>query len=136
MTHIPYGYRVEESRGVIYKAEAEKVIGLYNRYLECDSITAAARDVGIDKTHSSIGRILKNKVYLGTGFYPQIIDEELFYKVQETRRENMVRRNRIKEIKPVGNLQPIMKFKVSKVDLRFEDPYKQAEYAYGLIEEG
>ena len=48
----------------------------------------------------------------------------------------MARRNRIKEIKPVANLQPIMKFKVSKVDLRFEDPYKQAEYAYGLIEEG
>lgn len=33
---------------------------------------------GINKTHSVIGRILRNKVYIGTEYYPQIIDEDTF----------------------------------------------------------
>lgn len=36
--------------------------------------------VGIDKTHSVIGRLLRNKVYLGTDYYPQIVDKEIFKK--------------------------------------------------------
>lgn len=44
--------------------------------------------VGIDKTHSVIGRLLRNKLYLGTDYYPQIVDEEIFEKVQELRGSN------------------------------------------------
>lgn len=39
-------------------------------------------------THASIGKILENHNYLGTEYYPQIIDTELFERVQK-RREQM-----------------------------------------------
>ena len=136
MTHIPYGYRVKDAKGIIYEPEADKVVALYRAYLEYDSMSAAAKKVRINKIHGSIGRILKNTVYLGTDFYPQLLDEELFTKVQKARKENAVRENRIKEIKPAEEFKPITTFKASKVKLKFDDPYKQAEYAYSMIKEG
>ena len=36
-------------------------------------------------THASIGRILENPSYLGTEYYPQLIGEELFERVQRRR---------------------------------------------------
>lgn len=136
MTHIPYGYWVKDAKGIIYEPEADKVVALYRAYLEYDSMSAAAKKVRINKIHGSIGRILKNTVYLGTDFYPQLLDEELFTKVQKARKENAVRKNRIKEIKPAEEFKPITTFKASKVKLKFDDPYKQAEYAYSMIKEG
>lgn len=136
VTHIPYGYRVENAKGVIYIPEAEKVIALYKKYLECNSMRASAKAVGIDKTHSSIGKILRNTVYLGTEFYPELIDEDLFNKVQEARKNNTIQRNRIKEISPSEAFVPVREFKCCRAELKFDDPYKQAEYVYSLIREG
>lgn len=76
------------------------MIVLYKKYLECNSKRASAKAVGINKTHSSIGKILRNTVYLGTEFYPQLIEEKLLNKVQEDRKNNTIQRNRIKEISP------------------------------------
>ena len=58
---------------------------------------AAAVKVGIEKTHSVIGRLLRNEVYLGDEYYPQLIDEELFHKVQELRNNNARSQNRIRD---------------------------------------
>ena len=71
----------------------------------------------------------------GTDYYPAIIDKELFDKAQERRKNNARSQNRIRpyEIKE-PEPEPV-NFHLKKVSTKFDDPYKQAEYAYGLIEE-
>ena len=66
MTYTPFGYIIEDGK------------------------------TGIDKTHSMIGRFLKNKVYVGTEYYPQIVDGDIFAKAQEIRESNARSQNRIR----------------------------------------
>lgn len=134
MTHTPYGYRIENAAAVIDEPAAEKIRQLYREYLESGSMRAAAIKVRIEKTHSVIGRLLKNEVYLGTDYYPQIVDEEIFEKVQELRDSNARRQNRIREYEAPPELE-LKDYKLGKVEEKYTDPYKQAEYAYSMIKE-
>ena len=134
MTHIPYGYRIENGIAVVDEVDAERIKALYQEYIDCKSMRAAAKKAGIDKTHSVIGRILKNKVYLGTVHYPQIIDEDIFVKAQEIREHNVRSQNRIGIYRPHPKVE-IGAFKIRKIEEEYKDPYKQAEYAYGQIVE-
>ena len=135
MTHTPYGYKIEDAQAIIDEPVAEKVRLLFTEFLECGSIRAAATKVGIEKTHSVIGRILKNEIYLGTDYYPQIIDKDLFDKVQHRRSTNARSQNRIRTYESKSEKLFLVRYKVPKIEKKYEDPYKQAEYAYGLIEE-
>ncbi len=134
MTHTPYGYRIENAAAAIDEPIAEKIRQLFEEYLESGSMRAAAMKVGIDKTHSVIGRLLRNKVYLGTDYYPQIVDEEIFEKVQELRGSNARSQNRIREYEAPPELE-LKDYKLGKVEEKYTDPYKQAVYAYSKIEE-
>lgn len=134
MTHTPYGYRIKNGIAVVDEVDAERIKALYQEYIDCKSIIAAAKKAGIDKTHSVIGRILKNKVYLGTVYYPQIIDEDIFAKVQEIREHNVRNQNRIGIYIPHPKAE-IGAFKIRKIKEKYKDPYKQAEYAYSQIVE-
>lgn len=134
MAHIPYGYRIENAIAVVDEVEGEKVVSLFEEYIIGKSMRAAAIKVGIDKTHSMIGKILKNRIYLGTKFYPKIIDEVTFNKVQEIRHENAITQNRIRTVTVIEEPQVIQdEFHVGKIEKKFNDPYKQAEYAYSQI---
>ncbi|RHO29693.1 recombinase family protein [Roseburia sp. AM16-25] len=134
MTHTPYGYKIINAQAVIDEPIAEKVRQLYAKYLESGSMRAAAKTVGIEKTHSVIGRLLRNKVYLRTNYYPQIVDEEIFEKVQELRSSNAKSQNRIREFEAPPELE-LKDYKLDKVEEKYTDPYQQAEYAYSMIEE-
>lgn len=134
MTHTPYGYKIINAQAVIDEPIAEKVRQLYAKYLESGSMRAAAKTVGIEKTHSVIGRLLRNKVYLRTNYYPQIVDEEIFEKVQEFRSSNAKSQNRIREFEAPPELE-LKDYKLDKVEEKYTDPYQQAEYAYSMIEE-
>lgn len=134
MTHTPYGYKIINAQAVIDEPIAEKVRQLYAKYLESGSMRAAAKTVGIEKTHSVIGRLLRNKVYLGTNYYPQIVDEEIFEKVQELRSSNAKSQNRIREFEAPPELE-LKDYKLDEVEEKYTDPYQQAEYAYSMIEE-
>lgn len=94
----------------------------------------AAKKAGIDKTHSMIGRFLKNKVYVGNEYYPQIVDDDTFVKAQEIRGNNARSQNRIRAYK-VHPKAEIGAFSIGKVAEKYDDPYKQAEYAYSQITE-
>ena len=107
---------------------------LFQEYIECGSMRSAAMKAGINKTHSVIGRILRNKVYIGTEYYPQIIDEDTFAKVQEIRENNARSQNRIRAYRPHPKAE-IGTFTIGKVAGKYDDPYKQAEYAYSQITE-
>ena len=135
MTHTPYGYKIEKGQAVIDESIAEKVRQLFIEFLNCGSLRAAAVKVGIDKTHSVIGRLLRNEVYLGDEYYPQLIDDELFQKVQEQRNSNARSQNRIRDYIKQTPVAENIQYRIGKVQQRYENPYQQAEYAYGLIEE-
>ena len=135
MTHTPYGYKIEKGQAFIDESIAEKVRQLFIEFLNCGSMRAAAVKVGIDKTHSVIGRLLRNEVYLGDEYYPQLIDDELFQKVQEQRNSNARSQNRIRDYIKQTPVAENIQYRIGKVQQRYENPYQQAEYAYGLIEE-
>lgn len=134
MTHVPYGYRIED--GVAYfNEDAAAIKRLFDEFLKCKSMRAAAVAAGINKTHSVIGRIIKNEIYLGTDFYPQLIDDETFAKAQKIRHQNAVTFNRIREFAPEKPMPTHFKFSIGKVDQKFDDPYLQAQYVYSQIRE-
>ena len=81
-----------------------------------------------------IGRFLKNEIYVGTEYYPQIIDKGIFAKAQEIRGNNARSQNRIGAYRPHPKAE-IGRFTIGKVVEQYEDPYKQAEYAYSQIME-
>lgn len=135
MTHVPYGYRIEDARAVIYEPEAQKVRSFFEEYKACKSMRAAGIKVGIDKTHSVLVRMLKNKTYLGTDFYPAIIDQKTFDEAQDIRIQNAKDQNRIREYKPQVTAECNSKFVAAAVEIKYEDPYQQAAYAYGFIQE-
>lgn len=47
--------------------------------------------------HGTIGRILENKKYMGDEFYPQIIDENIFYQIQEMLKNKAIKFRRIEQ---------------------------------------
>lgn len=135
MMHTPYGYKIENGQAVIDEPVAEKVRQLFVEFLKCGSMRAAAIKAGIEKTHSVIGRLLKNEVYLGDEYYPQIIEDEIFRKVQELRNSNAKNQNRIRDYIKQASVAEEAQYRIGKVQQRYENPYLQAEYTYGLIEE-
>lgn len=134
MAHIPYGYQIVDGKAVVDEKQAKTIRKFYNAYLEGLSLTKAAENAGLKLTHSSAGRILRNMNYLGNDFYPTIIDNETFDKVEGIRivRATQLGRNRefVEQEKPL----PKLKFNIPNVQLKHTDPYEQAEYAYSQIE--
>lgn len=135
MTHVPYGYRIEASIAVIYEPEAEKIRKFFAEYLDCKSMRSAGIKAGIEKTHSVLGRILKCDKYLGTDFYPAIIDTTTYDEAQKIRELNAKQQNRIRDYAPDPESKCTVVFKAEKAEQMHDDPYKQAEYAYELIQE-
>lgn len=135
MSIVPFGYRVINEVAVIDDNEAKKLKDLFNEYISCGSMLAAARKADINMTHSKIGLMLKNSTYLGTEFYPRIIDDETFKMAQETRLKTAKRLGRIKEVKTKEKNPPVLEFSIDKIERKYEDPYKQASYAYDKIKE-
>lgn len=84
--------------------------------------------------HGSAGRMLRNKHYLGDDYYPQIIDKETFDKVEEVRLNKATNLGRVKELKADEKRKVPREFVFGTVVTRYSDPFRQAEYIYGLIE--
>ncbi|WP_288863322.1 hypothetical protein [uncultured Megasphaera sp.] len=135
MAHIPYGYQIVAGEAVIDEAAAQEIRSFFRYYSECKSISEAAKKSGIKKKHPGTGEILKKKVYLGNGFYPQIIDEHLFRKVQIIRNEIAVKQHRYKSPGQIKELRLITNYRSEKVEKKYDDPYRQAAYAYSKIKE-
>ena len=78
--------------------------------------------------------MLENKKYLGTEYYPQIIDADTFSKIQEerTRRSEVLGRNNL--LKEKEEIPLPFAFHFNMPTKEFKDPYAQAAYIYSLIE--
>jgi hypothetical protein len=133
MSHIPFGYTIQNGRAVVNEKEALKIKELFEVYLSGLSLTEAAQKAGIKRYHTSIARMLSDKRYVKDKFYPPIISRNIFEKAQLERRRRAETLGRIFEHK--GNEKKCMNFRfhASMPDNLYEDPFQQAEYAYSLI---
>ena len=133
MSHIPFGYTIQNGRAVINEEEAVKIKKLFKVYLSGLSLSEAAKNAGIKRCHTSIARMLSDKRYVEDKFYPPIISRDTFEEVQLERRRRAEALGRIYEHK--GNEKKCLNFKfhASMPDNLYDDPFQQAEYAYSLI---
>ena len=134
MTYIPFGYRIERGKAVVDEKAAGQIRILFQSYLNGDSLAAAAEKAGIQAFHSGIGRMLRNRHYLGDEFYPAIIDPVTFNAAEAERfmrAERLGRNDRPTQEKEV--VYPTA-FCMKKGTEELDDPFAQAEYAYSLIE--
>jgi hypothetical protein len=134
MAHTPYGYKIVKGKAVVDEIEAEQVKNLYKGYLEGLSLTDAAKKAGIDCYHSTAAKMLQNKHYLGDEFYPPIIDEDTFEKAKTEKQKRAKKLGRVWDPKEEAQVDPEMKFKAKPLEQKYDNPFKQAEYAYSLIE--
>lgn len=111
---------------------------LYNRFEVGKVLVIAplrvARDVGVKIYHGTVTRILGNKKYLRTDYYPQIIDQETFDKALEEKQKRMDALGRNSRQKPKEEKSLPATFHFKPAEFSYTDPYEQAKYNYSLIE--
>jgi len=133
MAHIPYGYKIIDGKAVVDEEQAENIRNLYKEYISGLALKVAAENAGLKLSHSSAGRMLRNRHYLGDDFYPAIIDKETFDKAEEVRIARAGSLGRIRELEKHTKSKAMVRFNMPRVQLKYTDPFAQAEYAYGLI---
>jgi len=78
-----YGYRIRNGKAFIESSEAANIVSFFTLYAEGAAIKDAARSAGIKMSTGACRNMLSNRVYLGTDFYPQLVDADLFNAVQK-----------------------------------------------------
>lgn len=134
MPHLPYGYVILNGVAEIDEDKAEQVKQLYSAYLDGYGLVEAARKAGIEKYHATIGRILANRCYIGDGYYPQIVTQDIFCKVQVERERRIKELGRSEKSKPNPCPTIATSFSIPEIENKFKNQFKQAEYAYNLIQ--
>ena len=134
MGHTPFGYRIENGTAVIDEAAATQIRDLYKNYLSGLSLTNAAKEAGLTLLHSGAKRMMQNRHYLGDDFYPAIIDQASFDAVSAelNKRSTQLGRND-RYIAPTAKKPPTA-FRLGDITENYENPIRQAEYLYSLIE--
>lgn len=133
MRTILYGYKLNDGKVQIHPVESTQVKILFELISDGTSMLAANKVVRIERTHTTIARMLKNRKYLGNEFYPRLIDESIFKKVQEVREQAIINKNRSRRNLALDKNQDVS-FRFSQVyEDRYDDPFMQAAYAYNLI---
>ena len=131
-----YGYRIVDGMAVIDEAQAAQVRGIFEAYLSGKGYVDAARSVGLEMYHSSVKRMLQTRHYLGDDFYPAIISQETFDAAEAERLRRIEYWGRKWDKKPKVQKPIPTSFRLGAVAQKYKDPYKQAAYAYSLIESG
>ena len=134
MRHIPYGYRIENGRAVIDEKQAVTVREFFQNYISGMALVPAAEKVGLKLYHGSAGRMLRNKKYLGDDYYPAIIDKEIFDKAEEIRMSRAKALGRVWELEGKKDILFPTSFTIPAVKKVNRYTYRQAAYAYSLIE--
>ena len=133
--HTPYGYRIIDGVAVIHEEEADQIRKMYAGYLGGLSLVASAAEAGITAKYTSVRHILQNPHLVGDDFYPAIIDQETYdaFEAERKYREKAMGRGN-REKKSVEARPAPTAFWMGKAIPMSNDPYKQAEYEYSLIE--
>ena len=132
---VPYGYIIVDGRAVVDKPVQKKIQLLFQNYLAGMSLSKAAEEAGIHVPHGMVAKMLSNQLYLGDSFYPQLIDNSTFEKATVERRHRAEKLGRTNLKKPVAEKKAPTNFTLSKIEEYHDDPARQAEYLYSLIQE-
>ena len=133
--HTPFGYRIENGVAVVCEEEAAQIRKLYEGYLNGLSLVATAAEAGLTLNHTSVKCIMQNPHLLGDDFYPAIIDQETYdaFEAERKRREKALGRD--KRAKRPDEVRPApTSFWMREALSVNDDPYRQTEYIYSLIE--
>ncbi len=135
MRNLPFGYRIEKGKAVIDEEEAGRLKKLYEGYLEGLSLDAASGAAGIATSHAQAKKMLLNRNYLGTDFYPPLISREMMDRAagEITRRAGALGRTHMPRAE--RKEEPVTQFRMLEARKSYRDPYRQAEYIYGMIRE-
>lgn len=134
MAHIPFGYKIVDGCAVIDETAAGQLKAIYEGYFAGKSLVGAAKDVGMNCTHSVVARMLSNRKYQGTDYYPQIIEKETIDKFLEEKNRRAGKLGRLDRIKVKEVPKIPTEFVFTPASESFADPFRQAEYIYSLIE--
>ena len=135
MTHIPFGYQIENGHAVIDEIAAKQLNTLFEEYIAGAALATAADKAGISATHSVIGRMLRNEKYLGTDFYPAIIDKASFEAAEVERMKRARALGRVYDYsKAETSNEKKCTYHLGSVQQKYNNPFRQAEYVYSLIE--
>lgn len=134
MAHTPLGYKIVDGCAVVDETVAEQIRETYRYYFEGKSLVGAAKMAGFKMNHATVKRMLSNKKYLGTNYYPQIIDEETQTRFLEELRRRAGALGRIDRKCKDRNRKIPTAFHFNPAELTFHDPFEQAKYIYSLIE--
>ena len=134
MSHIPFGYKIENGKAVIDEVAAEQVRNLFRNYLSGMALVSAAKEAGIETYHATVSKMLTNRRYLGDNFYPQIIEEETYRAAQQERRKRAQKLGRDHFVSEAPVLEVPTEFEMHKAVHHYDNPAEQAEYLYTLIE--
>ena len=135
MKHTPYGYDIVGGAAVINEEQAANLRKLCENYLSGMSFIQAAKDVGLEMKHSGVKRLMQNPRYLGDDFYPAILTAEIAQTVEaeRLRRDALYKGTRYTK-EAVTTVIPT-RFAMKRTAPKYQDPIKQAEYAYSQIKE-
>ncbi len=135
MKHTPYGYDIVGGAAVINENQAANLRKLCENYLSGMSFVQAAKDVGLEMKHSGVKRLMQNPRYLGDDFYPAILTAEIAQAVEaeRLRRDALYKGTRYTK-EAVTTVIPT-RFAMKCTAPKYQDPIKQAEYAYSQIKE-
>ena len=134
MSHIPFGYRIENGKAEIDGPTAEQVRNLFRNYLSGMTLVSAASEAGIETYHATVSKMLANRRYLCDDFYPQIIDHDTFRAAQQESRKRAKKLGRDHFVSEVPILEVPTEFEMHKAVHHYDNPAEQAEYLYTLIE--
>ena len=133
---ILFGYRIENGKAAVCEEEAEQIRRAAEEYLSGKSFMEAAKAAGMERNANTIRKMFENPAYMGTDFFPAILDEKTFYAIafERGRRINWMDRNfQSKKIPASVEIQTTFRVPRS-IEKKYADPFMQAVYAYGLIE--
>lgn len=135
MKHTPYGYDIVGGAAVINEEQAANLRKLCENYLSGMSFVQAAKDVGLEMKHSGVKRLMQNPRYLGDDFYPAILTAEIVQAVEaeRLRRDALYKGTRYTKEAVVAVIPT--RFFLKRTAPKYQDPIKQAEYAYSQIKE-
>ena len=98
------------------------------------SLSKAAAEAEIPTYHGTAKRLMETAHYLGDDFYPAIIDKATYQKAQEERIRRATKLGRNNKQTQMRKLQIPIRFHMGEVTVLYDNPVKQAEYLYNLIE--
>lgn len=135
MKHTPYGYDIVGGAAVINEEQAANLRKLCENYLSGMSFVQAAKDVGLEMKHSGVKRLMQNPRYLGDDFYPAILTAEIAQAVETERLRRDALYKGTRYTKEVVTTVIPTRFSMKRTAPKYQDPIKQAEYAYSQIKE-